>query len=41
MSVSYGVFAELDAWVLGYFYLEYNNIGAKATSQQNLFQVEK
>ena len=32
---------QLDAWVHGYFYLEYNNIGAKATSQQNLFQVEK
>lgn len=37
----YGENAELDAWVHGYFYLEYNNIGAKATSQQNLFQVEK
>ncbi len=38
---TYGENAELDAWVHGYFYLEYNNIGAKATSQQNLFQVEK
>ena len=38
---TYGENAELDAWVHGYFYLEYNNIGAKATRQQNLFQVEK
>lgn len=38
---TYGENAELDAWVHGYFNLEYNNIGAKATSQQNLFQVEK
>ena len=38
---TYGENAELDAWVHGYFYLEYNNIGAKATGQQNLFQVEK
>jgi len=38
---TYGENAELDAWVHGYFNLEYNNIGAKATRQQNLFQVEK
>ena len=36
-TYTYGVNADNDAWMSGYFYLEYNNIGAKASRNQSLF----
>ena len=36
-TYTYGVNADNDAWMSGYFYLEYNNIGAKATCDESLF----
>lgn len=36
-TYTYGVNADNDAWMSGYFYLEYNNIGAKATCDKSLF----
>lgn len=35
----YGENADNDAWVHGYFYLEYNNIGAKAQRNQTMFRL--
>ena len=34
---TYGENSENDAWMSGYFYLEYNNIGAKTSSNSGLF----
>ena len=36
-TATYGEDPALDAWAHGYFYLEYNNIGAKAKRNQALF----
>ena len=34
----YGEDAALDAWVHGYFNLEYNNVGAHARREQSFFE---